>query len=309
MAGEKGTVRLWALEGLAYAALAGQAFFLVCAAVLIGVPCWFIGRLVVRGKRKKLIAAGGTPPAPPSRLRRVVQGIVSAAMLVAWCALVYAIVSRFTYPVFADAPLAYTESWSATESRMEYSTGKTRKFTDINICPVKVADLSTSALAATCVAAAKYYSGELGHKVRVNISVCPQKHKPYTYYQVKGLNYPWSQSRSLRGISEYCEVGHCVYDPSYDERWPAFAVTPAADNGQPLVNSLWVENEDSYAQESAQEAESSLKKAISDKLSLAPADVSPEKFTLKPVPSFLIPDVPASAPVNLNKRPQRVERK
>lgn len=309
MKSEKGTVRLWALEGLGYAALAGQAIFLVCALILIGVPCWFIGRLVVRRKRKKLVAAGGTPPPPPSRLRRVVQGMVSAAMIVAWCALVYAIASHFAYPLFAAVPLAYTESWSATESHRNYGTGKTRKFTDINICPVKTTDLSTSEIAATCVAAAKYYSGELGHKVRVNISVCPQKHKPYTYYGVKGLNYPWSQSRSLRGISEYCEVGICVYEPSYDERWPAFAITTTADNGQPRINSLWVENEDAYAQESAQEAERSLKKAIAEKLSIAPADAVPEKFTLKPVPSFLIPDVPPAAPVNLNERPERVERK
>lgn len=309
MKSEKGTVRLWALEGLGYAALAGQAVFLVCAIILIGVPCWFIGRLVVRGKRKKLIAAGGTPPAPPSRLRGVVQGIVSAGMIVAWCALVYAIASRFAYPVFADAPLAYTESWSATESHRNYGTGKTRKFTDINICPVKARDLSTSELAATCVAAAKYYSGELGHGVRVNISICPHKYKPYYYYKLKGMEYPWSLSRSLRDISEYCKVGFCVYDPSYDPPWRTFAITSSADNEQPLINSLWVENEDAYARESAREAERSLKKAISEKLSLAPADVVPEKFTLKPVPGFLIPDVPPGAPVNLKDRPERVEGK
>lgn len=70
-----------------------------------------------------------------------------------------------------------------------------------------------------------------------------------------------------------------------------------------------MENEDAYAQESAQEAERSLKTAIAEKLSLAPAEVVPEKFTLKPVPSFLIPDVPPGAPVNLNDRPERAERK
>lgn len=286
-----------ALEGLAFAQLFGLLVFILCAAVLITVPCWCIGRFVVYRRRKKFIAAGGTPPLPPSRLRKTVQGLVSMIMIALWFTIVYFIISQYAYPLFASKPLPYTES-CLVRGGSNSNLWLDRGWTNVHIYPIKPDDYSTEELVATCAAAAKYYADKFGQPASLRISVCPKKNKPLEYYKANSLQYPWNPSRSLGGIQEYCEVAFCVYEPHLSNKWGNFIVSTNADNIQPEVNYLWIENEDKYQKESKTEAENSLKKLISEKLGIPLAKAIPKKFNLKKVPSFLIPDIAPQEPVN-----------
>lgn len=301
----KGETKLLALEGLAYAQFFGLLVFILCAAVLITVPCWCIGRFVVARRRKKLIAAGGIPPRPPSRLRKTVQGVVSFVMIALWCVIVYFIVSRYAYPLFSSNPLPYLENYAVTYPS-KYSVTESNVYTDVHIQPVKPNDYSVSELASTCVSAVEYYAKKYGNKTRLTISACPGKYKPYGFYEQKGLEYPWKQSRTLYGIGEYCSIAYCFFNPKENKQIEYLKVAVNADNIQPEINQLWVENEDNYQLESQAEAEQSLKKLISEKLDISLARTVPKKFNLKEVPGFLIPNATPQgpegvAPINLEK--------
>lgn len=86
-------VYLWSLGHLGLIALFFLARFFVFELILIGVPCWFMGRYIVMKRRKKALAEGNPPPRAPSNLRRVVQAIVSLAALAIWGFVLFLVIS------------------------------------------------------------------------------------------------------------------------------------------------------------------------------------------------------------------------
>ena len=291
MKGEKGIVKLYALEGMGFIVLTGTAMIILGMTILVGVPYWFIGRLVVRRQRKKRILAGETPPPEPSTRRKIVEACVSIFMSAVWFALVIFFITRVTYPFFANNPLPYTQIWIETEHYGGLTSYTTPTYTSaITICPLKKADFTTRELTATCNAAAKYYYGKLEHELSVDIVVCPEEFKPDRYYK-ESCRSPWSRSRSLGHVDSYCTVAQCKYDPDEKKRWVFFQVGVNADNMQPLINRLWIENENKFAADS-------LKKLIATELKLPPEKVKPVEIELKSLPLWILMDIPPAAPVN-----------